>query len=63
MQQQQQQQHNIANKTCTWLAILPAMSNIDQNNGYVKIHVTLRRYQEYLSHTGRCEGDIIMKGW
>ena len=25
-------------------------------------HTTLRPYQEYFSHTGRCEDDI-MKGW
>lgn len=48
----QQYMHVASHITCVWAISIEIMD---------RWHATLRPYQAYLSHTGRCEDDI-MKG-
>ena len=52
MRYSQQNMHVASHITCLWATLIEIVD---------RWHATLRLYQEYFSHTGRCEGDI-MKG-
>ena len=53
MRYSQQNMYVASHIICLWATSIEIMD---------RWHTTLRPYQEYFSHTGRCE-DEIMKGW